>query len=314
MVLVSDKLSNAIGILQTKLRYRERHEARRVGLEPMPLDEHIEGGHGERQPRLKIRPAPVHDLLEVADHGQHREHRLHQHAVLPLTALTQFEVGGIALGGMKTGVAQDNHLLFELPNEPLKGIVRHIGCVTCPTHDQPPLIEQQTEFAADDPAVIRHAFAADLLRTAAFADGVNELNAIGIDHPQHRWGGQEGLRPVVMGPQEAKEAGALGEVGKQRPIIPRQPAIEGPVAPALEGMQEPQGHHFTGPETGLGVFGDVGYLVRDLAKYGRDKLDGGGHRRLRSWQGGTLATSLEEMRDHDNKADKYYWVHWSVSD
>ena len=32
MVLVSDKPSNAIGILQTKLRYREGHEARRVGL------------------------------------------------------------------------------------------------------------------------------------------------------------------------------------------------------------------------------------------------------------------------------------------
>src|SRR5499433_4425556 len=46
----------------------------------------------------------------------------------------------------------------------------------------------------------------------------------------------------------------------------RQPTIEGTVAHALEGMQEPQGHHFTGPEVGLGMFGDVWYLVRDLAK------------------------------------------------
>src|SRR5215472_4697083 len=32
----------------------------------MPLDQHIEGGHGERQARLEIRPDPVHDFLEVA--------------------------------------------------------------------------------------------------------------------------------------------------------------------------------------------------------------------------------------------------------
>src|SRR6266436_3938170 len=38
MVLVSDKLSNDISILQTKFCHREGHEARRVGLETMPLD------------------------------------------------------------------------------------------------------------------------------------------------------------------------------------------------------------------------------------------------------------------------------------
>ena len=29
----------------------------------MPLDEHIEGGHGEREPGVKIGPDPVHDLF-----------------------------------------------------------------------------------------------------------------------------------------------------------------------------------------------------------------------------------------------------------
>ena len=32
----------------------------------MPLDQHIEGGHGKRQTRLKIRPAPMHHLLHMA--------------------------------------------------------------------------------------------------------------------------------------------------------------------------------------------------------------------------------------------------------
>ena len=70
----------------------------------MPLDEHIEDGHGEREPSVEIRPAPMHDFLEVADERQHRQDRLHQHAILPLAPLTEFQVGGIALGGMEAGV------------------------------------------------------------------------------------------------------------------------------------------------------------------------------------------------------------------
>src|SRR5215813_13270312 len=105
MVLVFDKLSNNISILQTKFSDRERYKARRIGLEAVPLDEHIESGHGERQARLKVGPAPVHDFLQMANERQHREHRLHQHAVLPLPALTQFEVGRIAFRSMKAGVA-----------------------------------------------------------------------------------------------------------------------------------------------------------------------------------------------------------------
>src|SRR6266849_1030131 len=146
MVLVSYILDNYISILQTKFSNRERHETRRVGLEAMPLDEHIEGGHGERQARLKIRPAPVHDLFEMADQRQHREHRLDKHTVLPRAALAQFEIGGIALGSMEAGITQNNHALLKLPNQPLKRGIRHIGRGTRPPHDQPPLIEEQTEF------------------------------------------------------------------------------------------------------------------------------------------------------------------------
>src|SRR6266699_6657412 len=114
MVLVAYKLDTHVSILQTKFSDREGHEARRVGLETMPLDQHIEGGHGERQARLKIHPASMHHLLQMADQRQHREHCLHEHAVLPPTALTQFEVGGIALSGMEAGITQDNHAFFEL--------------------------------------------------------------------------------------------------------------------------------------------------------------------------------------------------------
>src|SRR3989442_8935848 len=164
MVLVCYILIKYNSILQTKLSHREGHEARRVGEETMPLDQHIEGGHGERQARLKIRPTPMHHLLKMADERQHGEHRLHEDAILPLSPSTQFEVGGIALRRMEGGITEDNHALLKLPNQPLKRVIRDIGGVTRPPHDQPPLIEQETEFAAHNPAVVREAFPADLLR------------------------------------------------------------------------------------------------------------------------------------------------------
>jgi hypothetical protein len=101
MVLVSYIPDNYVSILQTKFSYGERHEARRIGLEAMPLDEHIEGGHGEREPGVKIRPDSVHDFFEVANDGQHRQDRLYEGAILPRPPRTQFEVGRIALCGME---------------------------------------------------------------------------------------------------------------------------------------------------------------------------------------------------------------------
>src|SRR4029453_14157027 len=118
MVLVSYILVKYFSVLQTKLSYRERHEARCVRLQAMPLDQHIEGGHGERQPGLEIGPHAVHDLLEMADERHHRRYGPPQDSVPPPPALTQFQVGRIALRGMEAGITQDNHLFFELPNEP----------------------------------------------------------------------------------------------------------------------------------------------------------------------------------------------------
>src|SRR5262252_601304 len=110
-----------------------------------------------------------------------------------------------------------------------------------------------------------------------------------------------------MGLEEPKEPGALGQPRKQRPIIARQPAIEGAVAHAFEGMQQPQCDHFTGPEVGLGMCGDGAQLLIDLVEQCRDKIEGD-HGLLRAWQGVMLSTSVEEGHAHDNKTIKYYRV------
>src|SRR6266487_1415054 len=141
MVLVPYILDNYVSILQTKFSDREGHEARRIGLEAMPLDQHIEGRHGERQARLKIGPAPMHHLLQMADERQHREDRLHEHTVLPRAALTHFEVIGIPLRRMEASVTQDNHTPVTLLDQPLKRLVRDMGGGTIPPNYQAVLIQ-----------------------------------------------------------------------------------------------------------------------------------------------------------------------------
>jgi Protein of unknown function (DUF2652) len=189
MVLVSYIPYSYISHLQTKLGHREGHEARRIGLEAMPLHQHIEGGHGERQARLKIRPAPMHHLFQMADQRQHGEDRLHEHPVLPLPPLTQFEIGRIALGSMEAGITQDDHAAVDLPNQPLKRVICDIGRATVPPHHQAILVQQQTEFTPDNPAMVGQAFPANLLRAAAFAHGVEQLDPIGVDDAQDRRSG-----------------------------------------------------------------------------------------------------------------------------
>src|SRR5437870_13316553 len=135
MVLVFYMLDSYIRILQTKFSDREGHEARRMGLETIPLDPDIEGGHGERPARLKRRPAPMHHLFKMADEREHGEHRLYQHTILPLPTLAQFEVRRIPLRGMEAGLTQDDHASVDLPNQPLKRVIRDIGGGTRPRYD-----------------------------------------------------------------------------------------------------------------------------------------------------------------------------------
>src|SRR6266700_6160091 len=88
--------------------------------------------------------------------------------------------------------------------------------------------------------MIGEAFAADLLGAPAYAHGVNQRDAIRADNPEHGRSGQEDLRPVLMGPEEAKEPCPLRDVWEQGAIVARQPPIERPVAPPLSAGSSPR--------------------------------------------------------------------------
>ena len=78
----------------------------------------------------------MHHLFEVTDEGQHREHRLNQHAVVPLAAATELEILGITRSRMEAGVAEDEHLLFELAHQRLESVVSDVGGIAIPGHHE----------------------------------------------------------------------------------------------------------------------------------------------------------------------------------
>src|SRR5215813_5408842 len=71
-------------------------------------------------------------------------------------------------------------------------------------------------------------------------------------------------------------------------------------------MQEPERHHFTGPEACLGVLRHGAQLLIDMVEQGGDKLRGG-HGLLRAQQGFTLLSSVEEVHNQCKMASEYYW-------
>ncbi len=103
---------------------------------------------------------------------------------------------------------------------------------------------------------------------------MDELDAVGVGHAEHRRRGEEAIRPVLVRNKEAKEPGALGQLGEERQTIAPQPAIEGTLTDAFEGEQEGEGDEFARIERRLGMLGDRRHLFVHADEETNDKLLG----------------------------------------
>src|SRR5438477_8771473 len=197
---------------------------------------------------------------------------------------------------METGICQDNHLAVKLGNQGLKMRVVDVGCGAVPGTDQAPLVQDETEFAADNPAMITFAFLPNLGRAASFPHGVNQLDAIAVSDAQHRGRSQKARGPRGVGLEEPCQAGALGYLREQRYVIACQPAIEGPGPAAFDSMQQGQRDDFAGIQFGLRVFRDLQHLLVHRVEQCDNKILGShtpGSARLKSVQ-----PQLELSRDY----------------
>jgi len=125
----------------------------------------------------------VCDVFEMADGSEHGEHGLHAHVDIPGFGLADFEVLGIGLFGVETVIGQDNHLVFQGPDQRMKDSIMYIGSVTIPTTHQTFLVEQATDFVAYNPTTVGVAFFPDLPGTATFPARMQQFYTIVFYHP-----------------------------------------------------------------------------------------------------------------------------------
>src|SRR5512143_1528719 len=133
--------------------------------------------------------------------------------------------------------------------------------------------------------MIRNPFSSPLSPATAIPTRMQQFNPVGIDHSQQRWGCQKAIGPRPVGPEQAKQARALGQPRKQGMIVADQPAIKGPLPNAFQPEQDADRDRFAGPQVSLGRPRDILHLVIYPTEQVNDKVFGGHVRSPQSGRG-----------------------------
>src|SRR5436853_23496 len=129
-------------VLQTELSNRQMHSTLAVGLQSVPVRQHVESCHSEGKSRLEIGPDSVSHMLEMTYGMKHREHSLDHHTRVPFTSLAHHQVGRVALLEGEQLVSQNDHLLLISGNYRVEDTIMHVSGSTIPIHNQAPLVEK----------------------------------------------------------------------------------------------------------------------------------------------------------------------------
>ena len=126
--------------------------------------------------------------FETTDPRQHRENRFDTHAVIPFASLTDSQIGRMPALPDKMPVAKHHHLVSDPINQALKSAaIVDISRITSPVHHQAEMIDQQTQLATDNPALVGIALPSNLTPTAPLSPRMDQFNAKAVNQPQHGW-------------------------------------------------------------------------------------------------------------------------------
>ena len=229
-------------VSQTEFRDRQVMKAFIIDGESAPANHHIEGRQNEAHVGLEIFLDAVGHLLGVANNREHGQNSFHEHATSPGLGLADFHVRRIPRRAAEALVGQHDHAFIELLHKaPEVGVVRVGGATTEGAHAAE-LVEHETQFPADNPAFVAQSLLADLGGAASLADGMDELDAVGVSHAQDGGIGHEATRPISMRGEEAKQPGAFRQLGEQR--SPLVGWVEARRNPPLAGNGRCPGHRW----------------------------------------------------------------------
>ena len=217
------------------------------------------------------------ELLGAAHDGDHRERGFDDHAFVPGSFLTDFDVWRQAALVAKAEVKQGNGLLVKVGGQGIEIMVRMIQGQPIPLDHAALGVQQPPQPKANHPPPFIASFLAKLVGRAALPNGKQQLNRVAVAHRKQAWLGQQAVTPVLMNRQAALQAGALRQPTKQRLVVALQPAVERRKVSALEGKQNPDCHQFARIQLGLRVLDNHPFtlhLVIDMAKNVNDNVLG----------------------------------------
>lgn len=85
---------------------------------------------------------------------------------------------------MEAMIGENHGAIFEALDQWMKGSVMHIGRIILPADHLTQMVEQETQFAANNPASAGIDIFANLLLRSSFANRVDRFDPITIDHTQ----------------------------------------------------------------------------------------------------------------------------------
>src|ERR1051326_2707996 len=98
----------------------------------------------------------MRDTLEMANNGQHRQHRFNEHSGIPLTTFAQLQVSGMPIRFAKVRVSKNKHHIGNAIDQMLKSrTIIYIGSGTIPSNDQTKMVQQHRQLTTDNPAEVR---------------------------------------------------------------------------------------------------------------------------------------------------------------
>ena len=154
----------------------------------IPKHQDIEHCHSVGQAALQILPLAVHHFLEMGHQSQHGKNSFLNHAGVPLSPPTDFEIIRMPILFLEPFVSKYNHILDIALDKLLKPrTIVNIGRIDIPIHNQPDVVEHQAQFAPDNPPFVGDAFLPDLFCAATFSSRMNEFNAITNECGQADW-------------------------------------------------------------------------------------------------------------------------------
>src|SRR5712692_821573 len=241
---------------------------------PSQFHQTIKHRGGIAKARRQILVNPMKDLLEMIDHRDDAENPLDHHAIIALAMLAKAPVDRFVPAFAEAQVTEDFGLLGPSLSNLTQVLVVGVGGSPSPVNDLPLRGNQPAEFDSHNPAMIALAFLANLCRTASLTDGVDQLNAVAINHTLFLRSHQELVGQVLIDCQQAQQARTVRQVGKQVQPVPFEPAIKGAIVDALEGEQHANRDYFTGIQVGILPLVDVRQSIVYHTKESNDDFFG----------------------------------------